>query len=176
MLLLCLPHHELEVDQAKSTCSHLLFSLVGGQLYSSNFWNPWSIYWVVYFMLYKKDSPRLFEHAKSLVSTMGYWYIGEYFTYIIIWGSRFVHLLPRIVPDKMVLEEVAYQTMIEGIHQLCYSLKRKSWPNFPISIGHFSISTSTHANLLRKKITTLKLEESSKRMHDPRGFLATHFS
>ena len=76
----------------------------------------------------------------------------------------------------MVLEEVPYQIVIEGIRQLCYSLKRKSWPNFPISIGHFSITTSTHANLLRKKITTLKLEESSKRMHDPRGLLASHFS
>ena len=87
-----------------------------------------------------------------------------------------MHLLPRIVPDKMVLEEVAYQTMIEGIHQLCYSLKRKAWPKFSINIGHLSITTSTHANLLGKKITTLKLEEAPQRIHDPRGFSASHFS
>ena len=107
---------------------------------------------------------------------MGNCYIGEYFTYIRIWGTRSVHLLPRIVPDKMALEEVAYQTMIEGIHQLCSSLKRKAWPKFPINIGHFSMTTSTHANLLGKKITTLKLEEAPKRMHYLRGFRATHFS
>ena len=61
-----------------------------------------------YFMLYKKDAPSFYEQDKSLVSTMGDWYIGEYFTYIRIWGSMPVHLLPRIVPDKMVLEEVSY--------------------------------------------------------------------
>ena len=77
-------------------------------------------------MLYKKDAPRVFENAKSLVSTMGCWYVGEYFTYIRIWGNKSVNLLPRIVPDKMVLEEVAYQIVIEGIHQLCYSLKMKA--------------------------------------------------
>ena len=114
--------------------------------------------------------------AMSLVSTMGDRYIGEYFTYIKTWGNRFVHLLPRIVHDKMVLEEVPYQIVIEGIHQLCYSLKRKAQPKFPIGVGNLSINTSTHANLLGKKITTLKLEESPKRMHDLRGFSAVHFS
>ena len=45
-----------------------------------------------------------------------------------------------------------------------------------MSIGNLSITTSTHANLLGKKITTLKLEEAPKSMHDSRGFSTTHFS
>ena len=59
MLLLFLPRRELEVDQAKSTYSHLLFSLVGGQLYSSDLWVFLEKYSPIFYNIYnsERDSP-----------------------------------------------------------------------------------------------------------------------
>ena len=58
----------------------------------------------IYQKVFKGDTPTFSDRAMALISTMRNWYIGDYFTYIKIWGRKIVHLLPRIVPDRMVLE------------------------------------------------------------------------
>ena len=57
---------------------------------------------------FKVDAPAFSQKARELISKYGDWYVVEYFSYIRIWGSNIVHLLPRIVPDQMVLHEFAY--------------------------------------------------------------------
>ena len=65
----------------------------------------------VYFLIFNKEAPAFSPKEKSLIATMGDWYVGESFTYIRIYGSNVVHMLPKVVPDRMVLEEISFQTV-----------------------------------------------------------------
>ena len=57
----------------------------------------------MYHMIFKDDALAFSEKARDLIVEYGDWYMGESFSYFIIWGSTTVHLLPRFVPDRMVL-------------------------------------------------------------------------
>ena len=101
--------------------------------------------------------------AKSLIATMGDWYFGESFTYIRVYGSNVTHMLPKVVPDRLVLEEISFQTVIEGIYKKCAAPKRKFWPRFPITLGSLSIPSSTWELELNDHIMSLKLGFARKR-------------
>ena len=66
---------------------------------------------------------------------MGNWYVDEPFSYIRVWGGNTIHMLPNIVPNKMVLEEVSFQTIIDGVYRKLVAPKRKGWPKFPLNLG-----------------------------------------
>ena len=61
----------------------------------------------MYHKIFKEDALAFSERAKELIALHGDWYVGEYFSYIRIWGSNTFHLLPRIVLDHMVLQELS---------------------------------------------------------------------
>ena len=67
----------------------------------------------MYYKIFKADAHAFSQKARELISVYGNWYVGEYLSYIRIWGMNIVHLLPRIVPDRMVLQEFSYETMID---------------------------------------------------------------
>ena len=62
---------------------------------------------------------------------MGVWYVGKSFSYIQIWGSNIVHMLPNIVPNRLVIEEVSFQTVTDGLYKKLVGPKNKGWPKFP---------------------------------------------
>ena len=53
----------------------------------------------MYCNTFKVDAPAFFEKARELIYEYSDWYVGEYFSYIRIWGRNIVHLIPRIVLD-----------------------------------------------------------------------------
>jgi hypothetical protein len=56
------------------------------------------------------------DKALAIIRNIGDWYLMEHGTYIRIYGAtKAPHLLPRFVLDKLVLQEVSYQTMIHGV-------------------------------------------------------------
>ena len=62
----------------------------------------------MYHKSFKADALIFSERARALVALHGDWYVGEYLSYIRIWGSKIAQLLPRIVLYRMVLQEVFY--------------------------------------------------------------------
>ena len=76
----------------------------------------------------------------------------------------------------MVLEDISFQTVIDGVFPKLTTAKRKGWPKSPLSLGPLVIQNSTHADTLEKNIVTMKLGESPKRMHDPKSSLDNHFT
>ena len=78
---------------------------MGHQLYVTRFYDICESFlgWV-YFLIFNKETPAFFPEAKTLIATMGDWYVGESFTYIRIFGSNAAHMLPKVVPDRLVLE------------------------------------------------------------------------
>ena len=94
---------------------------------------------------------------------MGDWYVGESFLYIIISGGNIVHMLPKIVPDRLVIEEVSFQTITNGVYKKLVGPKRKGYPKFPLNLGLLAIQTSTWDVVLSDHIVSLKLGFSSKK-------------
>ena len=58
-------------------------------------------------MIFKREALAFSKEAKAFISTMGDWYVGELFSYTRIWGGNTVHMLPKIVPNRLVIEEVS---------------------------------------------------------------------
>jgi hypothetical protein len=55
----------------------------------------------VYFIIFKKECPRLSVAAKKMISKVGHWYLDETMTYIRVFGATDApHLLPAHVPDQ----------------------------------------------------------------------------
>jgi hypothetical protein len=67
-------------------------------------------------LLFNQPAPRFTKEDINAIKEIGDWYIDEDFSYIRIFGCVATpHLLPRYVPNKLVLREITYQTMSKGI-------------------------------------------------------------
>jgi hypothetical protein len=56
------------------------------------------------------------------IKDIGDWYIGRCYTYIRIYGCASApHLLPKYIPNKLMIREIAYQTVDVGITSLLAS-------------------------------------------------------
>ena len=75
----------------------------------------------------------------------------------------------------MVSQEIAYQSVIDGVFPKLASSKRKYWPKFPLNLEFLVLQKSTHAFILGRVITDMNLGESPKRMNDPNSYLTSHF-
>jgi len=131
---------------------------------------------IVHFAILKNNAPRFSNNALSMITAMGDWYTLEHFIYIIILGSKMVHLLPRVVPKSMALVEVSFQRVIDGVHSQIHSKKRESWPKFPFYIIHLMIKNASRGILIRNNIVHLKLGLAKKRMHDHKVFAPRLFA
>ena len=85
-------------------------------------------------------------------------------------------MLPRIVPNRMVLQEFPYQTVIDGDFPKLTKHKKKGWPKFPVNLGNLTMPNDGHACLLGKEIFVMSLGEVFKRMNDSMQFLHNLFA
>ena len=81
----------------------------------------------MYHKIFKVDAPTFSERATALITLHGDWYVGEYFSYFRIWGSKMIHLLPIIVPDRMVLHEFSFKQSLMAPSQ--------NWPSTRGRVG-----------------------------------------
>ena len=88
---------------------------------------------------FKQDAATFSDQPKTLISKIWVWHVGDYLSYIDIWGNNTVHGLPRIVPEIMVLEEISFQKVIDGVFPKLTADKRKGWTNFPLNLGSLVI-------------------------------------
>ena len=108
-----------------------------------------------YFKIFKVEAPAFSAEATTLIATMGDWYVGESFSYIRVWGGNIVHMLPKIVHDRLFLEELSFQNVTDCVYRKLVACKRKSWPKFPLYLG--SLVYSTWATVLSDQIASLNL-------------------
>jgi len=63
----------------------------------------------IYFIIFKKECPRLSVAAKKMIAKVGHWYLDECSTYIMVFGATGApHLLPTHVPYHLVMGEIYY--------------------------------------------------------------------
>jgi hypothetical protein len=59
---------------------------------------------------------RISKESMATLKDIADWYMRKYYTYIKVYGnSRAPHILPRYVPDRLLIQEISYQTMETGI-------------------------------------------------------------
>ena len=84
----------------------------------------------MYKMLNDKDAPIFSPEAEVDILPVARWFGEELFTYVRVFRSlASPHVLPLYVPDKLMAQEIAYQTCGEG--GLTKDLKDKKkaiWP------------------------------------------------
>ena len=95
--------------------------------------------------------------------------------YIRIAGStKPPHWLPHLVPDSLLLQEISYQTFVNGVPASLHRNNKGLWPQFPLitqvcKIENFK-QTIEHVSVL----SSYKFREVSFKRHDPQGKLKEH--
>jgi hypothetical protein len=86
------------------------------------------------------------EEAMATLKDIADWYMRKYYTYIIFYGNLGApHLLSIYVPDRLLIQEIAYQTMEIDITYVLLGSIKNIWPTFPINIGRYTLLNGPHA-------------------------------
>jgi hypothetical protein len=100
----------------------------------------------IYFILFKKECPRLSAAAKKMISKVGHWYLDERDTYIRVFGAtRAPHLLPVHVPDWLVVGEICYQTILQGYNATLVKDKKRAFIPYGFHVGFYLVKDTTQA-------------------------------
>ena len=84
------------------------------------------------------------------------------------------HQLPHFVLDTLLLEEIAYQTFVNGVDASLHKAKKGLWPPFPLSTGVHKIENLKQAKEEVCIFSSFRFKEVSFRRHDPQGKLMEH--
>ena len=87
----------------------------------------------LYQTLFEEETPCLSPEGHAIVKELGDWYMTMTRVYIRIAGStKPPHWLPHFVPDSLLLQEIAYQTFINGVAASLQKHRNGLCPQFPI--------------------------------------------
>jgi hypothetical protein len=130
----------------------------------------------LYEFIFCTSPPCMTDKAITVIRRIGDWYLMEHGTYIRIYGAmKPPHLLPRFVPDKLVLQEVAYQTIIHGVGGMLYRSKKSIWPPLPLYIGNYFFENTKQAQEEVDIFLSYHFGEERFRRHDPKNIVKEHF-
>ena len=70
----------------------------------------------MYQVLFGEEAPCLSPEGQEIVKEYGDWYMKPIKVYIRISGStKHLQWLPHFVPDTLLLQEISYQTFVNGV-------------------------------------------------------------
>jgi DNA segregation ATPase FtsK/SpoIIIE-like protein len=126
-------------------------------------------------LLFCARAPCMSEKAMEAISEIDDWFVLENETYIRIYGStKPPHVLPKFVPDKLVLQEVAYHTLVHGVGASLSKYKKLSWPPLPFYVGSYSFKNSKEAHAEAEALATFHFGEGIFHRYDPRKVVSQH--
>jgi hypothetical protein len=115
------------------------------------------------------------DKVQAIVKIIGDWYLLEYGTYLRIYGAtKSPHFLPKFILDRLVLQEIAYQTIIHGVGATLYRDKKSIWPPLPLWVGSYSFKDIKEA---QDKVNTLEYFHFGEEIfwrHDPLDVVINH--
>lgn len=90
--------------------------------------------------------------------------------YIRIVGStKPPHYLPHLVPTTLLLQEISYQTYVNGVATSLHRNKKGLWPLFPLITQVCKIHNFKQDKDEVGVLTSYKFKEVTFRRHDPPG-------
>ena len=84
------------------------------------------------------------------------------------------HWFPHFVPDTMLLQEMAYQTYVNGVVTSLHRKKKGLLPPFPLTTKFCKIEGFKQAKDEVGILTSYKFKEVTFQGHDPQGKLKEH--
>jgi hypothetical protein len=129
----------------------------------------------LHMILKNQPAPRFTQESINTIKEIGDWFVDEEFSYIRIYGCEGApHILPRYVPDRLVLREIAYQIVGVGIVASLSKSQKKKWPSFPIPLGIYSLLNAKHALKEVEQMEGIWLAQGNFKKHDPMGLVKKH--
>jgi hypothetical protein len=131
----------------------------------------------IYLFLFNKECPRLSGEAKKVIVKIGHWYLDERETYIRIFGAIGApHLLPIYVPDRLLLGEICYQTIIQGYNATLVKDNKRAFIPYGFHIGFCMVKDTTHAKKIGLGQLEFWFQTNQFCKHDPKGLVIQHAS
>ena len=94
----------------------------------------------IYQIIFGKEALLFSPKGKEIVKKYGDCCMTPHGVYIRMSGiSKALNWLPHFVPEKLLLQELAYQTHIHGVATSLHKAKMGLWPPFPLSTGIWKI-------------------------------------
>jgi hypothetical protein len=129
------------------------------------------------FLLFKKECPRLSNEAKKVISKVSHWYLDERETYIKVFDAIGApHLLPVYVPDRLVLGEIYYQTILQRYNATLVKEKKWAFKPYGFHIGFHMVKDIVHAKQEGLSQLELWFQTGHFCKHDPKGLVLKHAS
>jgi hypothetical protein len=121
------------------------------------------------------EPPRISHTILENLKTVADWFIEEHFSYVRVYGCAIPpHALPKILPDRLICREVAYQLVNGGIGIELKAQQKKSWPYFPVYLGKFALLNFGHSKAEAESLSEIKLVDIEHRKHDPYQIINKH--
>jgi hypothetical protein len=118
-------------------------------------------------------SITIIENLKSVAD----WFIEEKFSYVRVYGCSIPpHALPKILPDRLICREVAYQLVNGGIGLELKAQQKKAWPSFLVYLGKFVLLNIGHSKAKSESMDEVKLADIEHKKHDPYQIISRHFT
>ena len=75
--------------------------------------------------MFNEESPCLCTEGKKIVKEYGDWYMTPDGVYIrIVNSTKAPHWLPHLVPDTLLIQEIAYQTYVNSVDASLHQNKK----------------------------------------------------
>ena len=89
----------------------------------------------------------------------------------IVDSTKPTHQIPHLVPNSLLIQEISYQTYVNGVVSSLQQNKKGLWPPFPLIIPVCKIENFKQAKEEVSVLAYYKFREVSFRRHDPQGKL-----
>jgi hypothetical protein len=100
----------------------------------------------IYFILFKRECPRLSTATKNMISKVGHWYLDERDTYIRVFGAtEEPHFLPVHVLDRLVVGEICYQNILQGYNATLVKDNKREFIPYGFHIGFYLVKDTAQA-------------------------------
>jgi hypothetical protein len=100
----------------------------------------------IYFILFKKECPRLSIATEKMISKVGHWYLDERDTYIrVLEVTGAPHLLSTHVLEWLVVGEICYQTILQGYKAILVKDKKQVFIPYGFHVGLYLVKDTTQA-------------------------------
>jgi hypothetical protein len=80
----------------------------------------------------------------------------------------------RYVPDRLALREIAYHIVSVNIAVTLAKNQKRKWPNFPISLGIYTLLNPKHAQKEVDLLDGIWLAQGDFKRHDPTEVVKKH--
>jgi hypothetical protein len=129
----------------------------------------------MYVIIYKQNPIRISTESMQAIKEIWDWYIGKQYAYIRIYGSTGApHRLPKYILEKLLIREIAYQTMEVGITTILSTNSKRYWLISLITIGEQTLTSLPHSKKDVESLKELLWSVEKPRKYDPKGIVEIH--